>query len=107
VKTTRSHGLRRVNTATMGLAAASVTGVALVSAVVAHQSTHPAASSLSTSTNSTGSSSSGSTNGSSDDGTSDDGQQAVQAPAAQAPVQQAPIQLAPQVTTRHAVTSGS
>jgi hypothetical protein len=97
VKTIRSHGLRRVNTATMGLAAASLTGVALVSAVVAHQSAHPAATSLSTST--TGSS----TTGSSDEGTSDDGQQAV----VQAPVQQGPVQVAPQITTRHAVTSGS
>jgi len=46
--TTRADGLRRVGSATFGLAAASVAGVVVVSAVISHEATRPSSGSAAT-----------------------------------------------------------
>jgi hypothetical protein len=127
----RSAGLRRVSTATYGLVAASMTGVAVVTGVVAHQGVHHGTSSPAAQTDD------GSSTGSapaSQSANNDDtlGSATVQSPAAvspavqspvgspaqQQPTQQTPIQVLPGAPApvvgavqkpahHHAVTSGS
>jgi hypothetical protein len=122
----RSAGLRRVSTATYGLVAASVTGVAVVTGVVAHQGVHHGTSSPTAQTDD------GSSTGSapaSQSAINDDalGSDTLQSPAAvspavqspvQSPAQQQPAQVLPAApapvvgpvskrANHHAVTSGS
>jgi hypothetical protein len=94
----RSAGLRRVSTATFGLVAASVTGAAVVTGVVAHQGIHHDVPGTSTLTGS--------------NAQTDDQQPVQQQPAQESPVQVLPGGPAPAVgavqqRTHHAVTSGS
>jgi hypothetical protein len=117
----RSAGLRRVSTATFGLVAASVTGAAVVTGVVAHQGVHHA---VTGTANVTGDQAATSSAPANDDANSADslGGAVAQTPAAQSPVAQSPVQApvqqlpaqqtpvvrsVPKHTDHHAVTSGS
>jgi hypothetical protein len=87
----RSAGLRRVSTATFGLVAASVTGAAVVTVVVAHQGVHHKVTSTANVTDDQAATSSAPVNGGAN---SDDslGSAVAQSPAAQSPVAQSPMQ---------------
>src|SRR5450755_305652 len=92
----RSAGLRRVSTATFGLVAASVTGAAAVTVVVAHQGVHRGVTSTANVTDDQAATSSAPAN---DGANSDDSlgsavpqSPAVQSPAAQSSVAQSPLQ---------------
>ena len=92
----RSAGLRRVSTATFGLVAASVTGAAVVTVVVAHQGVHRGVTSTANVTDDQAATSSAPVNGgaNSDDslGSAVAQSPAAQSPAAQSPVAQSPVQ---------------
>jgi hypothetical protein len=87
----RSAGLRRVSTATFGLVAASVTGAAVVTVVVAHQGVRHGVTSTANVTDDQAATSSAPAN---DGANSDDSLGSVfpQSPAAQSPAAQSPVQ---------------
>lgn len=87
----RSAGLRRVSTATFGLVAASVTGAAVVTVVVAHQGVRHGVTSTANVTDDQAATSSAPAN---DGANSDDslGSVSPQSPAAQSPAAQSPVQ---------------
>ncbi|HEY0869439.1 MAG TPA: hypothetical protein VGD55_03490 [Acidothermaceae bacterium] len=89
----RSAGLRRVSTATYGLVAASMTGVAVVTGVVAHQGVHHGTSPIAqTDDGSSTGTASASPSANTDDAL---GNVTPQSPAAQSPVAQSPAVQSP------------
>jgi hypothetical protein len=116
----RSAGLRRVSTATFGLVAASVTGAAVVTVVVAHQGVHHAVTGTADVTDDQAAASAvpQSPAAQSPAAQSPAAQSPVQSPVEQLPAQQTPVQELPggpapvvgplpKHVHHHAVTSGS